>query len=250
VSLLCRLSREPALQAGMAHPLDWLSVSERARLTSFGTSTRRATFLAGRWLARLSVQQWLGRASRPVLEVKAGGACAVAGRHDCFVSISHSAGFVACAVAPRPVGIDIESAARERDHLRIAGAVHSGLQRAELAALSGESRSRRFLHDWTRKEAWLKARQRGLDFAVMRALDFEEAVPGDVAVADYGDLVLALACDPALPEHVDGPEGVVWRRAASMLRAEPAPWADDVVIPAFQGGSLNPSGDKGRGDGS
>lgn len=210
--LLCLLAPEPELRAGMAAPGDWLTASETARLDAFGSAARRDTFLAGRWLARCAVQRWLVTARPPALDVADSGACRVANQGGVFVSISHSAGTVACAVAGVPVGIDVESPARPRDHLALAATVHTPAQQAELAALPPEARALPFLQAWTIKEAWLKAREQGLDFARMRSLDFDDDPHGDVAVARVDGLVLAVACDPALPTRIDGPMNAVWRR--------------------------------------
>jgi len=214
--LLCLLAAEPELRAGMPAPAGWLTASEAARLRALGSEARRQAFLAGRWLARRALQGWLGAAELPALDVADSGACVCieAGAH---VSISHSAGFVACAAGGVPVGVDLESLARPRDALALAEAVHSPAQRERLAALPAEARALAFLEWWTLKEAWLKARGRGLDFAQMRALDFDEtATPGgDVAVTRAGPLVLALAAVPALPAGIGGLPGADWRRAQS-----------------------------------
>ena len=213
MNLLCLLAAESDLLAGMPAPDDWLTSTERARLQSLGTVARRDTFLAARWLARRAVQHWLGVDHLPALDVADSGACRVAGIDDAHVSISHSAGAVACAVSGVPVGIDVESLARPRDHLALAEAVHGPAQREQLAVLPTDARALAFLRFWTLKEAWLKARERGLDFALMRALTFVDDPLGDVAVTNRGDLVLAIAADPALPLQIDGLPDVVWQRS-------------------------------------
>lgn len=209
--MLCLLVPEPEVRAGMASPADWLSPSEATRLRALGSEARRDTFLAGRWLARHAVQRFLGDVVLPVLEVADSGACTAPGAH---VSISHSAGFVACAVAGMPVGVDIEDLARPRDHLALAEAVHGPAQREQLAALPAAARALPFLQWWTLKEAWLKARGQGLDFALMRDLAFADAV-GDVAITRVGELVLAVAADPTLPAPIEGVPGAAWQRLMS-----------------------------------
>jgi len=212
VSLLCLLAAEPELRVGMVAREEWLTPTEQARLQSLGTAARRDTFLAGRWLARRAVQRWLGVGRLPALDVADSGACRVAGMGDVYISISHSAGAVACAVSSVPVGVDVESLARPRNHLALAEMVHSPAQREQLVALATDARTPAFLQLWTLKEAWLKARERGLDFALMRSLVLDDDLQGDVAVATVGDLVLAVAADPSLPPHIEGPAGAVWRR--------------------------------------
>jgi 4'-phosphopantetheinyl transferase len=215
VSLLCLLAAEPELRVGMAAPDDWLTATEQARLQSLGSAARSDTFLAGRWLARRAVQRWQDVDVLPALDVADSGACVIAGSDGVYASISHSAGFVACAVSSVPVGVDVECLTRSRDHLALAETVHGAAQRAQLAALAGHARALPFLQWWTLKEAWLKARGRGLDFALMRALTFDEDACGDVAVACVGDLVLAVAADPALPSQLDGLPAASWQRSRS-----------------------------------
>lgn len=215
--MLCLLAPQPALRAEMAPATDWLTPSETARLMALGTEARRDSFLAGRWLARRAVQRWLGAETLPRLAVADSGACHVADVGGTHVSISHSAGFVACAAAGVPVGVDVESLARPRNQLALAEAVHGPAQRERLAALPADARALAFLQWWTLKEAWLKARGQGLDFALMRSLTFDEDAAGDVAVTRVGDLVLAVAADPVLPLHLEGPAGAVWQRSRSRL---------------------------------
>lgn len=217
--MLCLLAAEPEVRAGMPAPADWLTGSESARLRALGSQARRDTFLAGRWLARRAAQGWLGLAQPPALAVAEGGACVVDGVDDVHVSISHSAGFVACAAACVPVGIDLEGLARPRDHLALAEAVHGPAQREELAVLPADARAAAFLQWWTLKEAWLKARGRGLDFALMRRLTFDADASGDVAVTRLGGLVLAVAADPGLPPQINGVPGAAWQRSRTRVLA-------------------------------
>jgi len=219
VSLLCLLDTEAELRAGMAPPEAWLTPTERARWLAFGTAARRDSFLAGRWLARHALQQWRGSDALPALAVADSGGCRVTDESGGFVSISHSAGTVACAVAGVPVGVDVESLGRPRDHLALAETVHGEAQCAGLAQMPTDVRAEHFLQLWTQKEAWLKARGQGLDFALMRRLSFEDDPQGDVAVAVLGDLVLAIAADPALPLHLDTPKNAAWRRGRTHIAA-------------------------------
>ncbi|WP_177200989.1 4'-phosphopantetheinyl transferase superfamily protein [Roseateles sp. YR242] len=218
----------------MALPATWLSATEQARWATFSTEARRQSFLAGRWLARQTVRRWAsasgisGRGRNgllpnlppdelPALEVAASGACQIAGSRGVFVSISHHGHHVACAVADVPVGVDIEGPrARRRDYLALAETVHSPSQQHALAALTPAQREHGFLQAWTLKEAWLKARQRGLDFALMRSLEFDadggQGGMVDVAAAVHGDVVVALAADPALPSVIEAEPLLQWRR--------------------------------------
>jgi 4'-phosphopantetheinyl transferase len=219
VSLLCLLSTEAQVRAAMAPPQGWLTPTERARLDSLGSAARRDSFLAGRWLARDALRQWRHAAALPVLAVDDSGACRVADGGAGFVSISHGAGRVACAVADVPVGVDLESLARPRDAVALAEVVHGPAQREQLAQRPPSERAELFLRLWTLKEAWLKARGQGLDLGLMRRLSFEDAPRGDVAVTVVGDLVLAVAADPVLPARLDTPQNAAWRPYRTRITA-------------------------------
>jgi 4'-phosphopantetheinyl transferase len=220
MNLLCQLATQSELRAGMADPASWLGTTERARLATLGTETRRQSFLAGRWLARLAVQNWCGVKSLPKLEVADSGACHVASRDGgVFVSISHSGQHVAAAVAGVPVGVDLESLDRPRDYLALARSVHSAAQQEQLARLAPSAQAHCFLQAWTLKEAWLKARGQGLDFALMRELEFDEDPHGDIAVAEVGGLILAVAADPALPPVIAHQPDLSWRRCRTRRSA-------------------------------
>jgi 4'-phosphopantetheinyl transferase len=212
----CLLASESELRAQMPPVAQWLTPSEAARLESLGSPARQDTFLAGRWLARRAVQRWCGSDSLPRLDIAVSGACLASDVAGVHVSISHSGQHIACVAGSVPVGIDVEDLGRpHRDPLAIAEVVHGKAQRAALAALPDDARGLAFLQAWTLKEAWLKARSQGLDFALMRTLAFEPTAAGDVAVTRIGALVMAVAADPQLPASIDGPEGasgVVWQR--------------------------------------
>lgn len=221
MSLLCALATLSGLRADMPAPESWLGASEQARLAALGTPARRETFLAGRWLARRTVQRWRGSDRLPALDVAPSGACRVADPGGGFVSISHSGDRVVCAVAALPVGVDIERLDRPRDHLGVARAVHGTAQRQALLDLPPEQRARHFLELWTLKEAWLKARESGLDFAVMRSLAFDDVPEGDpapdLATAEHDGFMLALAAVPALPPEIVSLPALSWRRRRGNL---------------------------------
>ncbi|MFK4703430.1 4'-phosphopantetheinyl transferase [Roseateles asaccharophilus] len=202
----------------MAAPGDWLTPTEQARFQSLGSTARRDTFLAGRWLARRAVQRWLQVEVPPALAIADSGACVVDGVPHVQVSISHSSGMVACAASDVPVGVDLERLGRPRDHLALAETVHGIAQREQLVALPAAARELPFLTWWTLKEAWLKARGRGLDFAQMRALVFDDGdAQADVAVTTMRDFVLAVACVEVLPLRMDGLPDAAWCRSRARL---------------------------------
>lgn len=78
-------------------------------------------------------------------------------------NITHSRGIVACLVTlASDAGIDAEDMTRGVDMETIAAAYFSSEEAAGLKALSPDRRNRRFYALWTLKEAYLKARGKGL----------------------------------------------------------------------------------------
>ena len=112
-----------------------LSTADRTRYARFATPRRRREFLAGRWLLAASRNAWKGR----------GGA-----------SISHSGGWVACALLERGVpGVDIEPMLA-RDFLKLGTWAFPPHDREPWPRGPRDAR-RAFYGRWTRYEARLKS---------------------------------------------------------------------------------------------
>lgn len=78
-------------------------------------------------------------------------------------SLSHTDGFVACAVSScERVGVDVEATDRPVSHLEIARTFFSPAEHADLISLPPEQQRDRFFDLWTLKEAYAKARGLGL----------------------------------------------------------------------------------------
>jgi 4'-phosphopantetheinyl transferase len=77
-------------------------------------------------------------------------------------NLSHSGGMVLIAVADAPIGVDVEQVRDPADLSEMAPHVLRADEAAGLAALPEGRRAEAFLAIWTRKEAYLKARGRGI----------------------------------------------------------------------------------------
>lgn len=77
------------------------------------------------------------------------------------VSISHSGGFVACAIGEKPVGVDLEVWKNRKNGSRVVEKFHPEEQ-SMLGELEEEQRQRAFFELWVLKESFLKAEGRGL----------------------------------------------------------------------------------------
>ncbi|WP_404366556.1 4'-phosphopantetheinyl transferase family protein [Marinobacter sp.] len=151
------LSRAPAAP-------DWnelcrcLSGPEQAWMKKLGPN-RQLEYCHSRWLLRQALAGATGTpanlchpvAGRPVQSAVPGG---------WGLSLSHSHGIAACAVARgSSVGVDMEPADRRADWRRVVRRWFSPTEQEWL--LASDSRTD-FLRVWTLKEAWLKATRRGI----------------------------------------------------------------------------------------
>ncbi|MFD0213138.1 4'-phosphopantetheinyl transferase family protein [Streptomyces hirsutus] len=95
-------------------------------------------------------------------------------------SLSHSGGLVMVALAPAPVGVDVEGLATMRAALGAQSALHLA-EAEELALLPAHERPAAFTRAWVRKEAYLK----GLGTGLVRdpALDYVGTGPLPTAPA-------------------------------------------------------------------
>lgn len=187
-----------------AHGLAWLTPAERERLQTITVPARQAAFLAGHWQARKRAAQRLGfmpqsiawsvqARGRPQLQV-AGEALPL------HVSISHSGGWLAVAVADVPVGIDLELPRRPRDWRALAAFVLTAEECGDLAAQEEQSQATSFQRLWALKEAHAKRSGQGLGVRAARELCARPTVAAlaEAWTWDVGDGALALAGAPGL----------------------------------------------------
>jgi 4'-phosphopantetheinyl transferase len=141
-----------------------LDPDERTRADRFRFAADRHSFIAAHALLRsmlsdatgLPTSTWCfvtGPHGKPAL------APALRDRGLQF-NISHTRGWVACAIADVAVGVDVEAVDREA-----AGQVRSVFSRREVRLLDGqvgESMARTFTRLWTLKEAFIKATGEGM----------------------------------------------------------------------------------------
>jgi 4'-phosphopantetheinyl transferase len=113
-----------------------LSATDRARYARFATPRRRREFLAGRWLLAASQASW-------ARDARVG------------TSVSHSGGWVACALLERGVpGVDIEPMVA-RDFPKLGAWAFAPRDREPWPRAPRDAR-RAFYGRWTRYEARLK----------------------------------------------------------------------------------------------
>ena len=199
----------------------WLTDDERGRLLAMGSAQRRAQFLAGHWLAR----SFAGR----VLRIEVDGCTLVRaddgsprlrvdGRAtDWHVSLTHSGDWVACALAPSAVGVDLEMPKRDRDLAALAAFAFSPEEGRRLANLPDDLRAAEFHRLWSLKEARGKQVGEGLMPRRSRLVTAWPAGPGQAHAAtwDVGAGTLSVVCDGVSGTVVEGlpvPVAPAWWR--------------------------------------
>jgi phosphopantetheinyl transferase len=215
----------------------WLTDSERERHAGM-REARQREFIACRYAMRLllagghdAASTWRLAAPRNAApHVEQGGEGGIFGAQS-HLSLSHSAGWLACAAAQGPVGVDIERRAehRQRDVHAMAEMVCSPPERAWLQAQDGARLQHSLVQLWSLKEAYFKSLGQGLDFVRMRQLAWAPASAAlDTARqplahgrlwqgrdCDAQAVCLALCMPGPLPEvAISGSEEVQWQPAA------------------------------------
>jgi 4'-phosphopantetheinyl transferase len=172
-----------------------LTPDERAEQGKFQATWRRQEFLATRVLVRAALSLYAGVApadwrfarsahGKPELS---GPASAPPLRF----SLSNTAGLVACGVTTeQELGVDVEDTTRSVAMLELADRNFAPAEVASLRALPEARRSARFFEIWTLKEAYVKARGRGLGIPLEQ---FSFQLEGSEAVR--------LACDAGFDDE-------------------------------------------------
>ena len=142
-----------------------LSGGERARTDRFRSARDRRAGLVARALVRITLSRycdvpparWRFRANRHGRPEIASPASPLR------FNLSHTEGLVACLVSRgRELGVDAESLRRDRRWLDLAGRFFAPAEARALNGVPAAERPLRFLEYWTLKEAYVKARGRGL----------------------------------------------------------------------------------------
>lgn len=175
--------------------------AERERAEAIPSAPRRAQFLGGRWLAA----QWLA--------AQFGGTPA-AWQMTCtpglpprvldgpnaarpWLSLAHRGDVLACALADRPIGVDVEVLGRLRGAPDERAAwVLAPAEMATYARVMPSEREVCLLSYWTLKEAWAKRDGHGLGLGGMPGVAARElAEGGNARLWRAGEFLVALCAD-------------------------------------------------------
>lgn len=105
-------------------------------------------------------------------------------------NLSHCAGWVAIAIGPYPVGIDIEGHREMNDLAGIAGIVFTESERRKIFKKEGSAKTELFFRHWSCKEAYLKAEGTGF-MQEPKGIEIEfDGVPAqDASVVYWSDQI-------------------------------------------------------------
>ncbi|MEU9731451.1 4'-phosphopantetheinyl transferase superfamily protein [Streptomyces sp. NPDC048002] len=145
-----------------------LDAEERARASAFRHDRDRDAYVVAHAALRgvLSVVLGVRAEALPLAREPCAGCGGPHGRPvlrtpGVHFSLSHSGGLVLVALAPAPVGVDVEGLATMQAVLSAQSALHTA-EAEELARLPAYGRPAAFTRAWVRKEAYLKGLGTGL----------------------------------------------------------------------------------------
>ena len=187
--------------------LSWLSAEERDRYGSFSTGTRREQFLCGRFLAREAISYMRGGGWHTYfLSAPEAGPPRILWLNEpekmdsLSISISHTDGWVACAVSNSSVGVDVQSRHKPRDIVGLSQMIDCDLS-LEVDP-STIKLDRLFYAHWGLREAWIKQSAAAPGVAAPRFVPNQTEDDGrDGLVSDIGGATLVLY--PARPQAID-----------------------------------------------
>ena len=151
--------------------LPQLSEQRREQVLRFKHEGSRKQCAAAYLLLKRALKEVYGIDENPVFEYDEGGKPTLKGHSEIHFNLSHCAKAVACVVADRPVGIDVEETCRYKDNLAryaMNDEEYNQITRSDNPALT-------FTKLWTMKEALLKYTGEGLRRDIKTVLNLSPA---------------------------------------------------------------------------
>ncbi len=138
--------------------LSILGEQEMSRYQRLSNRSRQIQYLLGHALARFKAASLLNLFPQNVpLIFEEGGKPRLEGNSGWHCSLSHTSELIAWAMAPFPVGVDLEGERVIKNPLKIARRFFSTTEVAELESLDEMAQQKRFRQIWCLREALYKA---------------------------------------------------------------------------------------------
>jgi 4'-phosphopantetheinyl transferase len=201
----------------------WLTAGEDLRLQGIVSALRRRQYLAGHWLLREMAAEAFGDAP-PAWRFETDDDPRPRLRHAdgrrLWASLSHSGEQLAAAIAPAPVGLDLERPRKPRDYVAIARFLFSPAEADEVeASAEGAAREACFHLYWALKEARGKRGGEGLQPSQARRVRARPASEGEAEAWHWrldGGGCVAIAAWPGATLAItpEAPPDGAWRYAS------------------------------------
>lgn len=162
--LWCAYPEDASNEAVAQWCVTLLSEDERARCQSFRFDRHRCEYLTTRTLVRTALSYYCSVAPQAWhFQLNTYGKPSVSPDCGLRFNLSNSPGLVVCLIAKgAEVGVDAEPYQRAEKIAELGAAIFSPQEINQLEALRGAERLDRALSLWTLKEAYIKARGKGL----------------------------------------------------------------------------------------
>lgn len=189
--VMLRLDRS-LREAERQHVTEWLSEAERARLHRMPAEVTRDEFLATRLVARSLLAKRVGAPPRELRFVEnEHGRPSLANDSSSAIAfnLSNTRGLIACVLSDEvESGIDVEWMDRKGETVRVANRFFAPSETEELLSLEESAQRSRFFDYWTLKEAYIKAKGKGLAIPLRQFAFRFESARGDEAL-DRNELI-------------------------------------------------------------
>lgn len=194
-----------------------MSASEQTRHARIAHAIRRQEFVAGRFALRVLLARHMPGTHWRDWQLEAPEhrpprlrACRAATRQGVAIerlhlSLSHSGGLLAVALADQPVGIDLETPQKPRMLDGLIDAVCTPREQSRIAQLPPPRRRAAFDAMWALKEAWFKRETTGIDLAMIAHLETVTGLPAGVPHNGWqaiGECYALALCVPTLQDRV------------------------------------------------
>ena len=211
-------------QCGQGSAAGWMSDSEQARHARIAHAARQQEFVAGRFALR-SLLAWhipgthwrdwqLEAPENLPPRIRSCWAADPQGVaiESLRLSLSHSGGLLAVALADQPVGVDLEASQKPLMLDGLIDTVCTPGEKSRIAQLPPSLRRVAFDAIWTLKEAWFKRETTGIDLGMIACLETVTDLPAGLphnswqAVGERYTLALCVATlqDRVVRWHFDG----------------------------------------------
>lgn len=163
---------------------EWLSDSEKLRLSGILKIKRRREYLASRFLVRCLISSafynsqkfWENFVIDSFPEKPPTFEFFLLNKKRINISLSHSNGYILCGLAGDAIGVDVEvETLKIRSYDAIYELISTDYQRNEYIEKPSKEKKKIFFKEWTAKESFVKRLGLGIDFDLLRNINSKKS---------------------------------------------------------------------------